>query len=454
MVVDFMHRAWEGDPNALAVVFGKTSCSYGRLLDRYRSLGTYLKTSGITPGKVVGLKGDFTPGAIALLLALIDNRSIVVPFTTASQKSDEIKAHVAQLEGMLEVERETDEVDYFPLDGHADHPYYARVRDAGTPGLVLFTSGTSGEPKGAVHDFSKLLEKFKTRRPALRTLNFLLFDHWGGLNTLFHTLSNAGQVLATGDRSPDGVCALIEQHRVELLPTSPTFLNLLLLSEAYTRHDLSSIRVITYGTEPMPLNTLRRVKELFPEAKLQQTYGLIELGVLRSRSKSDDSLWVEVGGDGYQTRVVDGILQIKAESAMLGYLNAASPFTEDGYFVTGDMVEVEGSHIKIIGRKSEIINVGGEKVYPQEVEDAILSFDNVADVIVHAERNLITGNIVCAKVRLKHPEDAKAFSTRLKTFLRPRLRPYQMPIKIHVGDSIALSDRFKKMRANEETPGA
>ena len=87
---------------------------------------------------------------------------------------------------------------------------------------------------------------------------------------------------------------------------------MLILSEAYKNYDLSSLKLITYGTEPMPLHTLKRAKEIFPEINFQQTYGLIELGVLRSKSKNDDSLWVKLGGDGFQLRVVDQILQIKA----------------------------------------------------------------------------------------------------------------------------------------------
>jgi acyl-CoA synthetase (AMP-forming)/AMP-acid ligase II len=122
---------------------------------------------------------------------------------------------------------------------------------------------------------------------------------------------------------------------VELLPASPTFLNLLLLSKAYEGHDLSALKLITYGAEPMPSTTLAALRAVFPKIELRQTYGLIELGVLRAKSMSSDSLWVKVGGDGYDLRVVDGILQIKADSAMLGYLNAPSPFTEDGYFIPG-----------------------------------------------------------------------------------------------------------------------
>ena len=117
--------------------------------------------------------------------------------------------------------------------------------------------------------------------------------------------------------------------------------------------------------------TLAKLKTVFPDVKLLQTYGLIEVGVLKTSSKSNDSLWVKLGGNGYDLRVVDGLLEIKAESAMLGYLNYASPFTEDGWFKTGDAVEVDGEYFKILGRKSEIINVGGEKVFPVEIENVI-----------------------------------------------------------------------------------
>jgi len=238
----------------------------------------------------------------------------------------------------------------------------------------------------------------------------------------------------------------VEKYEVELLPTSPTFINLILLSEAYKRYKVDSLRTVTYGTEPMPESTLKRFHDLFPHIRLQQTYGLSEVGILRSKSKGSDSLWVKVGGEGFETRVVDGILQIKAKSAMLGYLNAPSPFTQDGWFNTGDSVEVDGEYMRILGRKSEIINVGGEKVYPGEVESVIHGVENVAEVTVHGEKNPIMGNIVCAKVRLLRNEDPKEFTKRLKKYCRERLESYKVPVKVAVENERQHSNRFKKIR--------
>ena len=177
-----------------------------------------------------------------------------------------------------------------------------------------------------------------------------------------------------------------------------------------------------------------------------QTYGLIELGVLKSKSKSDDSLWVKLGGDGYELRVVDGLLEIKAESAMLGYLNAPSPFTEDGWFKTGDSVLVEGEYFKILGRKSELINVGGEKVYPTEIENVINEMDNVAEVMVYGERNPIIGKMIVAKVRLSAEEDKKAFIARLKDHCKARLESFKVPVKVLLDNEVQYGDRLKKTR--------
>ena len=131
---------------------------------------------------------------------------------------------------------------------------------------------------------------------------------------------------------------------------------------------------------------------------------------------------------------------------MLGYLNAPSPFTEDGWFKTGDAVEVNGEYIKILGRESEIINVGGEKVYPQEVENVILEMDNVAEVTVYGEKNPIIGNIVSARVRLQKEVEKKKFIFRLKNYCSEKMQHYKIPIKVIIIDEDQYSNRYKKIR--------
>jgi acyl-CoA synthetase (AMP-forming)/AMP-acid ligase II len=185
----------------------------------------------------------------------------------------------------------------------------------------------------------------------------------------------------------------------------------------------------------------------FPDVALQQTYGLSELGILRSKSRSNTSLWVRVGGEGYRTKIVDNILWIKAESSMLGYLNAPSPFDDDGWFNTQDMVEVDGEFIRFLGRDSEIINVGGEKVYPAEVESQVLQLDNIQDVTVHGEPNPLAGQIVVARVNLISPESVTAVKKRIRIALRDKLPPFKIPQKVVLADTQQFNERFKRMRS-------
>jgi long-chain acyl-CoA synthetase len=443
--LDFLHEVFDEFREADALVWRDRAYSYAWLQRHVVQLQSQLQEARIPPGAVVTLEADFSPNAVALFLALLERACVLVPLTGATASKRETLRTIAQAEYTITLDA-NDQVHIEPRTDRAVHPYYEQLRTLGHPGLVLFSSGSTGQPKAAVHDLVRLLEKYRTRRRRLRTLSFLLYDHIGGVNTMLHTLANGGCLVTVKRRSPDTVLKAIQDHRVELLPTSPTFLNLILLSEAYTRYDLASLRTVTYGTEPMPESTLRRFGALFPHVQLTQTYGLSEVGILRSKSKSSDSLWVRLGGEGFETRVVDGILHIKARSAMLGYLNAPSPFTDDGWLVTGDAVLEDGEYLKILGRTSELINVGGEKVFPAEVESVIHQLDNVAEVSVYGEPNPITGQIVCAQVVLHHPEPEKAFLRRLKQFCRQQLAPFQVPLKTKIVTTPQHGDRFKRTR--------
>jgi acyl-CoA synthetase (AMP-forming)/AMP-acid ligase II len=278
------------------------------------------------------------------------------------------------------------------------------------------------------------------------TLNFLLLDHIGGINTLLYTLSNGGTVVSMHSRDPEVICQAIERHKVQLLPTTPTFLNMLLISEAYRHHDLSSLELITYGTEVMPESTLHRIHQVFPQVRLLQTYGLSEVGILRSKSKGSNSLWVKVGGEGFETKVVDSTLWIRAQSAMVGYLNAPNPFDEEGWINTEDVVEVNGDYIRILGRRTDLINVGGQKVYPAEVESILLQMDNVRDATVYKENNPITGQVVAARVTLFEPEDTMQLKKRMRAFCKEKLASYKIPVRVEIMEQEQCTARYKKRR--------
>jgi acyl-CoA synthetase (AMP-forming)/AMP-acid ligase II len=412
-----------------------------------------LSEHAVAPNAVVLLCGDYSPRSVAIFLALIEMRTIMAPLLPSTL--DKTPALVDLVNPAVQIDVSPDgDIRIVRRQQAEIHPLIRSLQEDGKPGLILFTSGSTGQPKGVVHDFRRLLTKFRTPRPALCTLNFLLFDHWGGLNTLLHCLANGSPVVLPENRSPDYICQLVEQHHVALLPASPTFLNMLLLSKAFEGRDFSALRLITYGSEPMPASTLAGLRAAFPAVELRQTYGLIELGVLRAKSLSSDSLWVKVGGEGYDLRIVDGILQIKADSAMLGYLNAPSPFTDDGYFITGDRVEINGDYVRFLGRESELINVGGQKVFPAEVEAVLLECELVQDAVVYGQRHPVTGKIVCADIQLRGAEDEMEARRTIKRFCGARLEPFKVPVKIQFVQGGLYSDRLKRLRTGRAAANA
>lgn len=445
-IFEILLERFEEAGDAPALAYRDEIVSFGELKRRLVDVTTTLDQAGIKQGDTVILAADYSPHTVLVFLALIKLQAIIVPTLPRSLERNRKLLAQADPAHLLSID-DLQQLELQPWGSKREVlPLITELRRRRSSGLILFTSGSTGEPKAVVHDFGLLLEKFRVRRPAMVTLNFLLFDHWGGLNTLLHGLSNQSLIVLPEQRTPNYICELIERHKVQLLPTAPTFLNMMLISHAWKDRDFSALRVISYGAEPMPNSTLTELNRLFPKIELRQTYGLIELGVLRAKSRDSDSLWVKLGGDGYDLRVVDDILQIKASSAMLGYLNAPSPITDDGYFITGDQVEVDGDYFRILGRASDLINVGGEKVFPAEVEAVLLSCDNIRDAVVFGEKHPMLGNIVCADVILIDEEDDRDVRIRLKRECKKHLDGFKVPVKINCVTDGIYSDRMKKLR--------
>jgi len=433
-------------PEQPAFVHEGQSVSYGEVLERIEDFGRILAAHGIAAGQKVAVLADYAPGVVCLILALAARGAIVIPLSRAAVVEDDAALAISGCDWFVEFETNAAAPRFAARRIVAEHGLIRQLIASGHPGLILFSSGSSGAPKAILHDFDRILEKFRQPRAATRAIPFLMIDHFGGVNTILAITSSLGTVVTVTDRSVGAVCEAIARERVELLPATPSFLTLMLASGLHRKLDLSSLKRITYGTEVMPQSTLSRLKAAFPGVELQQTYGLSEVGVLRSQSRPDGSLWVRVGGDGFETEVRDGVLWIRSRYAMLGYLNAPSTFDEGGWFNTQDQVEVDGEFIRILGRVSDIINVGGQKVYPAEVEDVILRLDNILDVAVVGEPNAMLGQIIVAKVALSRPEPVEDLKRRIRAACRAMLAPYKAPAKVLVCEDAFHNSRQKKIR--------
>src|SRR3990172_1880998 len=211
-------------PAKPAMVWRDEEYSYGWLVERIAHWKAVAASRSCGPGSVVAIEGDYSPEVCALFLALADQRAVVVPLTSAVEASKPTFCAIAEGHAVFGFDPDG-RWTFVRRDNEVAHPLTRSLIDAGRPGLVLFSSGSTGQPKAVLHDLTRLLEKFRVVRHARRTITFLLLDHIGGINKLFSVLSNLGTIVSVAARDPDSVCRAIERHRVELLPTTPTFLN-------------------------------------------------------------------------------------------------------------------------------------------------------------------------------------------------------------------------------------
>lgn len=433
-----------GDLDAL--IWCDKKYSYANLYNRIGVVEQLIDNHQIKEGSVVSLEADFSPNALIMLLSLIQKKAIIVPLSSSIHDKSEEFRKISQVEKRIIINGE-DHISVIDTNVQPKHELIDKLRDNNIPGLILFSSGSSGKSKAVVHDIDKLMKKYEDSKKQKITITFLLFDHIGGFDTIFYTLAGGGCIVTLSDRSPKTVCKIVEKYQVQVLPVSPTFLNLLLVSGEYAHYDLSSLEYITYGAELMNQFVLQKIYELLPNVRMRQKYGLSELGVLNTKSESSDSLWMKLDSDKFKIRIRDNMLEVKTESTMLGYLNEKSPFSKDGWFKTGDVVEQKGEYVRVLGRESEIINVGGRKVYPAEIENILKCLDNIKDIIIKGEENMLVGQVVTAKVVLIEKEDLSVLKRRIRFFLKGKVENYKIPQKIDIVDiSDMYSARLKKIR--------
>lgn len=431
--------------NGVCVIDYNDTYDYQQLIDSINKIRKELEGK-ITQNEKIVIVSDYNFYSISLLLVLSEYPINIIPIVNNSEKELEEKIDVVKPNKIISFDKKGIMSINIVQPLLENSKVFNEVTSNGDTGIVLFSSGTTGKPKIMIQNLTQIIRSIRTPRKqkSLIFIILLMFDHIGGLNTLLNCLISGSPFVIPKDRNPSTIIDLIERNRVNILPTSPTFLNLMLMDERFNESKLSSIKLITYGTESMSISLLNKLNRLLPGIKLLQTFGTSETGILKTQSKSSNSLFFKIIDEDNDYKVVDGELFLKSITAVKGYVNHSNEnFKTDGWYATGDLVEEdEEGYIKIIGRKNKIINVGGLKVLPSEVENIINQVEGVIDSTVFAQENNISGNIVCAKV-FTLLNDHQELKIRIKKHCRENLEKYKVPIKINFSD-FKITERGKK----------
>lgn len=319
--------------------------------------------------------------------------------------------------------------------------------------VSVATSGTTGEPKLARHTIQALLGRI--RQPAanhLRPRWLFTYDPatFGGLQVLLTALVSGAEILTLTRPTAAALAAQALQFNPTHISGTPTFWRAF-LQVLGDRATSLSLEQITLGGEIADQAILDRLKRAFPGAAVSHIYASTEAGALfavRDGLAGFPASWLETGIDGVQLRISDGILHVQSPRAMLAYLNAESPGErpQDPWLITGDLVERTGDRVLFRGRQDLVINVGGMKVRPEEVEQALLALPEVAEARVYGISNPVTGMLVAAEIVPAGPDGEDLARHSILLQLRARMAPHKVPRILKFVASISVSAAGKKGR--------
>jgi len=410
-MIDLLERAAIECPDRLAVRTSETERSYAELLDDARRVAASLQERGLRRFAVVEHDA-------ALILALLAGAALAG--AEACQYPPDIEAGQfrEQAQGLGHDQVVTRRADL--TDGMTVHDSAGLIGDTSYGGsagesqpLLIRTTGTTGVPKAARHDW-RVLGRTVSDRTAAPDERWLLAygpQQFAGIQVLLHVAAVRATLVAPFPRQPRDGLEAIASGGVTSVSATPTYWRFL-LSEARARGvELSGIRQITLGGEAAPPDLLEELTARFPSARVSHVYASTEFGSVASVRDGRAGFAVSQlfpDNPGGSMKVVDGELWVRAGAGMLGYADSEDVDSDDGWRATGDIVEIVGDRMFFRGRGSEVINVGGVKVAPLPVEERVLAVDGVAMARVFGRANRLTGAIVAAEIVLEDGQDEDA----------------------------------------------
>ncbi len=312
-----------------------------------------------------------------------------------------------------------------------------RIKEVGPNwSITLFTSGTTGQPKKIVHTFQSITRFVKISEIARANVWGFAYNptHMAGVQVFFQALLNGNSIVRLFGISKDQILYSIEKFSITNISATPTFYRLLLPEQMV----FNSVKRVTLGGEKFDEKTAEQLKHIFPDAKFTNVYASTEAGTLFAANGNNFYIKPEMQPF---VQIVDNELII--HKSLLG----KSEFYVSEWYHTGDMVKIisdQPFQFQFVSRKNEMVNVGGYKVNPGEVEETIRKLEGVQDVRVFAKSNSVLGNILCCEV-VKTSDEIDEISIR--QFLRSKLQEFKIPRIIKFTDQILIT-RTGKIKRN------
>jgi acyl-coenzyme A synthetase/AMP-(fatty) acid ligase len=312
---------------------------------------------------------------------------------------------------------------------------------------ILPTSGTSGPPKLVVHTLRTLTGAIG-EVPLQQWATFYDIRRYGGLQIFLRALSGLGSLTLSGaGESVDSFLIRLGEAGITHISGTPSHWRKVLMSGEARRIDPAYVRLSGEIADDSVLEALR---SLYPRARVEHAYASTEAGVafaVDDGKAGFPAAWLERDGP-VRMRIVDGALQIRSDRLALRFLGASAPRLagDDGYVDTGDMVERRGDRCVFAGRRGGIINVGGAKVHPEEVEAALNAHPAVRASRVFARKNPITGALVMAEVVARDGAVREGLEREILASCRARLPAYMAPAGLRFVSDLPMTGAGKLAR--------
>ncbi|MFC9659588.1 FadD3 family acyl-CoA ligase [Nocardia sp. NPDC127606] len=453
--------------DAEAVVDGDLRLSFTELAARIRRAAGAFAEAGIDSGDRVALWAPNSAEWIIAAFGLLTAGGVLVPVNTRF-KAEEARDIIARSGAKaVVVEQGFLGTDYTGItdvpmidlkSGFLDSGQPLERRVAGTDiADIVFTSGTTGRPKGVMMNHQQTLRLYSEwcdladLREGDRYLIVNPFFHIFGYKAgLVASLIRGATILPVAVFDADVVMDIVERERVTMLPGPPTLYHSLL--EAKGSRDLSSLRAAVTGAADIPVELIRRITEELPFQSIMTGYGLSEAGTVTASRPGDsfEQIATTVGHPcaGVEVSIADdGEVLVRGYSVMLGYLDdpdaTAAAIGADGWLRTGDLGELDPEgRLRIVGRKKDMFIVGGFNAYPAEIEGFLLEHPAVTQAAVVGVPDERLGQVGRAYVVVK----AEVTEAELIGWSRDRMAGFKVPRSVRFLDALPLNATGKVMK--------